>query len=206
MLISAVGLGRGISAGLVLVAIATSAACLERNTDFDEPASSSDTGNADASTTDASTSASPTTESAASDESTTDAACVPDGFEMDGDPSVQATLGELELVLETIDAIDRYNLYRDAAVPKTMYAAADADVRVCMYIACEDSLEYADITCVVGLAASEPESATPGCCGGNTVDLSYVCGGNTTAKAEIWVDMPPADCTPYTLTLAESAS
>lgn len=176
---------------VVLFAIAASAACLEPNTDFDE----ADSSGSESSSTDT---------SGLDDSSTTDAVCVPDGFEQDGEPSVQATLGELELVLETIDAIDRYSIYRPEETPKTFYAAADADVRVCVYMQCEDAPEYADITCNVGLAASEPESGTPGCCGGNAVDLAYVCGGTTTAKAVIWVDMPPADCTPYTLLLADS--
>ena len=179
----------------VLVGAAMLAACLERNSDFDGPASTSVASTGEAGAGDAST----------SDTSTTDASCTPDGFEHPGEPSVEAQLGELELVLESIDAIDRYSLYRPSEVPETFYAAADADVRVCVYVNCEDSPDSADVDCQVGLDGSHPDSAAPGCCGGNTVELAFVCGGDTTAKVNIFVDMPPADCTPYTLVLAESA-
>jgi hypothetical protein len=183
------------------------AACLERNSDFDGPASTSGSSTSGSSTSggDAGATAGSTSDETAADTSTTDATCVPDGFEQEGEPAGQVTLGEHELVLESIDAIDRYNMFRSGEVPKTFHAAADADVRVCVYVQCDDSPIPADIDCVVGLSAAEPESATPGCCGGNTVDLSYICGGTTAAKVEIIVDMPPAACTPYTLVLAESA-
>lgn len=173
--------------GIAALAAAGLAACLDANPDFDGPATPSSGAGA----------------SSAADEGSTAVpsdlpiSCAPDGLEPDDDRPM-VTPGTLQLVLETAGAEDRFHVYLDQLAPKQFAVELDVpSLRACAYVRCETGTEAAAVTCTTGLSGVDMETGYPGCCGGPSVALDYVCGGDTTAKVYVDIDGSTHDCTYY---------
>jgi len=180
--------GRLVGGALVL-ACAGVPACLDPNADFDGPVTSGSEG----------TGSSSGGGSSSSTEGPT--SCDADGFEPNDDQEASIQLGSYDVILETVDALDRYNIFFDDVGTGEFHMAADADVRVCAFVGCEGSFEPAVVDCTIGLEGSN-EGGNIGCCGGPALGMTYVCAPELGAKLHLVVDQAPADCTLYTLELA----
>jgi hypothetical protein len=178
------------------------AACLDPNEDFDGPAS---TGTEASSTSDdgATVDGSTTTDgdtTLGGTSTDTSASCEPDGFEPNEEMEAAIDIGSYDVVLETADGIDRYNMFFDTP-PAEFQMSADADVRACAFVACEGTFDPPDVQCAIGLEGSN-EGGNLGCCGGPALAMTYVCATDMGAKLHLAVDQAPADCTFYTLEIA----
>ncbi len=190
---------------------ALAAACLDRNPDFDGPreamGSSAAHGSATAGSTADGTAAAtttsldPTSDGGASDEVGEPSTCEPDGFEPNDAQHVQIAVGEYQVVLETVAAVDRYLLPLSADGPFHMRVVAEVPtLRTCGFIRCQDVAEAAQVTCNVGLSGADEEGSV-GCCGGPEIDLDFTCGDGG-AKGLIRIGGATTDCTYYGLTVA----
>lgn len=193
------GVGSAVSRRLRgLGVLASMTGCLDANPDFDAHGSSGASESSSAGGEPSSGASSGDSSTAASE--TGPVSCAPDGFEPD-DTHPQIELGTLSLVLETVDAIDRFHFYRAPGAPGRIQAALDdPTLRVCTYVRCEDGLAASDLVCTSGLSGSDGEGA-PGCCGGPVAAMTFACGGDGSGKVLVEIDGASADCSYYALEL-----
>lgn len=171
------------------------AACLDPNPEFGGASSSS-------SSSSSSGPGAGTTE-ASEGSSTGPVTCEDDGYEPlpDATTSDIPALGEYSMVLVTTDAIDSYVLYRPPEAPDRIYVSTDPGLRVCVYLRCDGS----EFTCPPDAVSSQiPDALADGCCADGELDLTYTCMGDGSEKIQIDVAEAPADCTFYSLVLAEA--
>ena len=178
------------------------AACLDPNEDFDGPASTGTEGSTSAAASSTSEGGDSTSEGGGSS-SETSASCMPDGFEDFEDPDAEATLpslGSYTATLEELDARDLYNHFVDDVGISEFWLAADADVRTCVYVSCEND-ETQPPDCVEPATSSSIDSGV-GCCGGSSVGLVFDCPAQMGAKMHLIIDQPSEACLSYGFEIA----
>ncbi len=163
-----------------LGAVAWLAGCLQSNPDFDHPGTSTGTTASSTASGMMSATAAASTDASGDGSSSGAPVCVPDGFEPDDDPP-PLTVGTVNVVLEAVDAVDRFHVYIPAGAPGSVHAQLD---------------------CELGLSGVDGDG-NPGCCGQSDAAVSFACGGNGSGKVYLVVDGAPHDCVEYDLSVSQ---
>ena len=185
-----------------LGAVAWLAGCLQSNPDFDHPGTSTGTTASSTASGMMSATAAASTDASGDGSSSGAPVCVPDGFEPDDDPP-PLTVGTVNVVLEAVDAVDRFHVYIPAGAPGSVHASIDgASLHLCTYVRCEDGQAPTQLDCELGLSGVDGDG-NPGCCGQSDAAVSFACGGNGSGKVYLVVDGAPHDCVEYDLSVSQ---
>lgn len=160
-------------------------ACLDPNSDFDGPVSTTGT-------------------EASVSETSADTSCEDDSLETDGMSEGAIDVGSNALRITEAGGSDMFNMFVFDVGAGELHYSVDVELEICAYVVCEGGVPADVPLCIEPATSASLEDGSHGCCARNVLDLTYDCPAAMGAKIHVRVNDAPADCTFYSLEVATS--